>query len=118
MEQESITNQVLTHHLIAFGNNDLDEIMKDYTEESEVFSLSGPLKGLVSIREFFKAFFTIIPSGSTFEMKQLSIKNNLAYIVWTSESPVAKIPVGTDTFLIEGDKIKYHTVADYRITNN
>lgn len=118
MEQETITNQVLTHHLIAFGNNDLEEIMKDYTEESEVFTPSGPLKGLEAIRAFFEAFFKAIPTGSAFEMKQLSVKNNLAYIVWTSESPVAKIPVGTDTFFLDGDRIKYHTVADYRLTNN
>lgn len=25
-------NEVLQHHLTAFGNNDLDEILKDYTE--------------------------------------------------------------------------------------
>ncbi|WP_185974359.1 hypothetical protein [Litoribacter populi] len=30
---ESATSDILTHHLTAFGNNDLDEIMKDYTEE-------------------------------------------------------------------------------------
>ncbi|MBG6234030.1 ketosteroid isomerase-like protein [Pedobacter sp. CAN_A7] len=118
MEIKEITSQVLTHHLTAFGSNDLDEIMKDYTEDSVLFTPTGPLSGLAAIRNFFEAFFFAIPTGSAFEMIQLSVKDHVAYIVWTSESSIAKIPVGTDTFILEGDKIKYHTVADYRLNNN
>lgn len=46
--------QVLTHHLIAFGNNDLDEIMKDYAEASVVMTPNGTVKGLAAIRKFFE----------------------------------------------------------------
>ena len=113
--KENIANQVLTHHLTAFGNNDLDEIMKDYTDKSVVFTPSGPLNDLTTIRKFFEEFFAAIPTGSAFEMKQMTVRDNVAYIVWSSQSSVARIPVGTDTFFLEGDKIKYHTVADYRI---
>ena len=112
---ETLTSLVLTHHLTAFGNNDLDGIMKDYTEESELFTPNGSLKGLAEIRKFFEAFFIAIPTGSTFEMQQLTLSGELAYIVWASESAAAKIPLGTDTFLFDGDKIKFHTVADYRL---
>jgi hypothetical protein len=42
---DTITKDVLMHHLTAFGNNDLSEIMKDYTNESEVHTPVGPLKG-------------------------------------------------------------------------
>lgn len=107
--------QVLTHHLTAFGNNDLDEIMKDYTEASVVMTPSGTVKGLAAIRKFFEDFFAVIPTGSAFGMKQKSIEDNVAYITWNSESADIKIPIGTDTFVLEGDKIMYHTVADYRI---
>lgn len=48
-------------------------------------------------------------------MKQKTIEGNVAYIAWASESGSDKIPMGTDTFVFEGDKIQYHTVADYRI---
>jgi ketosteroid isomerase-like protein len=113
--KESITQQVLTHHLNAFGNNDLEEILKDYTEESQVLTMTGPLKGLAAIRQFFADFFTAIPTGSTFAMQQLTVIDQVAYIAWTSESAVAKIPLGTDTFFLEDDKIRIHTVADYRI---
>jgi hypothetical protein len=37
METEQITAEsVFQHHLEALGNNDLDELMKDYTEHSEL----------------------------------------------------------------------------------
>jgi len=112
---EEITKQVLTHHLTAFGNNDLDEIMKDYTEQSEVLTPAGPLKDLAAIRQFFADYFLAIPTGSAFELIQLTTTRNVAYVAWASESANVRIPIGTDTFFLEGDKIRFHTVADYRV---
>ena len=112
---ETVTSAILMHHLTAFGNNDLEEIMKDYTEESEVLTPAGPLKGLAAIHKFFEDFFKAIPTGSAFEMKQLIETGSVAYIAWASESSDTKIPMGTDTFFLEGDKIRVHTVADYRL---
>jgi len=114
---DTITNDVLMHHLTAFGNNDLDEIMKDYTEQSQVLTPDGPLKSLDAIRKFFADYFFTIPVGSTFEMKQLIVSDNIAYIVWTSKSQVVEIPLGTDTFFFEGNKIRLHTVAAYKQPN-
>lgn len=107
--------QILMHHLIAFGDNNLDEILKDYTEQSIVMTPNGTLKGLAEISTFFKDFFEAIPTGSAFSMQQKIIEGNVAYIAWASKSNKAKIPMGTDTFVFEGDKIQYHTVADYRL---
>jgi ketosteroid isomerase-like protein len=107
--------QVLIHHLTAFGNNDLSEILKDYDEASQILTPDGVVKGLSGIQKFFEDFFSAIPTGSAFEMKQKIIVDNIAYILWTSESATTKFPVGTDTFVFDGDRIQYHTVADYRI---
>jgi ketosteroid isomerase-like protein len=106
--------QTLMHHLIAFGDNNLDEILKDYTEKSVIMTPNGSIKGLSEIREFFAAFFTVIPTGSSFTMKQKTIVGNVAYILWSSESSSTKISTGTDTFVFDGNKIQYHTVADDR----
>jgi ketosteroid isomerase-like protein len=111
--QEVTTREVLNHHLTAFGGNDLDEILKDYTEESQVLTPAGPLKGLAAIHTFFGDFFAQIPTGSEFEMQQLSVVDNVAYILWNSKSAVATIPLGTDSFFLEDDKIRLHTVASY-----
>jgi len=113
---EALTNEVLIHHLTAFGNNDLEEILKDYTEESQVWTPNGPLKGLAAISQFFADYFVAIPTGSAFTMKQLTVSHHVGYVAWASDSAIAQIPMGTDTFFLEGDKIKFHTVADYRIT--
>lgn len=112
---DTTIEQTLTHHLIAFGNNNLDEIIKDYTEQSVIMTPSGTIKGLTEIRQFFKDFFKVIPRGSHFEMKQKNIEGNVAYIAWASKSKITEIPMGTDTFVFDGDKIQYHTVADYRL---
>jgi hypothetical protein len=108
---ETITTAVLQHHLTAFGANNLDEIMKDYTEASEVLTPEGPLKGLLAIRQFFADYFVAIPAGSAFDMKRLTVTGNAAYIVWTSDSDFASIPLGTDSFFLENGKIRLHTVA-------
>lgn len=79
--QEVTTREVLNHHLTAFGGNDLNEILKDYTEDSQVLTPDGPLQGLTAIRTFFEDFFAQIPTGSEFEMKQLNVVDNVAYIL-------------------------------------
>lgn len=117
--QNSITNDVLMHHLTAFGNNNLAEIMLDYTEDSEVLTSDGSIKGLSAIAAFFSDLFKSIPTGSDFEMKQLTVAENIAHIIWSSESAVATIPFGTDTFVLENGKIRFHTVsADVKLKNS
>jgi len=107
----TITNVILMHHLTAFGENNHDEIMKDYDEESEILTLDGSIKGLKAIGAFFTQMFVMIPKGCFFEMKKLSVTDHVAHIIWASKSDVVSIPFGTDTFIIEDGKIKVHTVA-------
>lgn len=109
------TEEILIQHLTAFGNNDLDAIVSDYTEESLIFTSKGIIRGLKNIRQFFTEFFEVIPKGSEFGMVQKIVEDYVAYIVWNSDSKIAKIPLGTDSFVFEDGKIKYHMVADYRI---
>ena len=42
------TEATLGHHLGAFGAGDVDEIMRDYTEDSAIITPDGPLRGLFS----------------------------------------------------------------------
>jgi hypothetical protein len=111
---ERVTKTILKHHLTGFGDNNLAEIMLDYTEESTVLTDKGALKGLDKIQQFFEEMFGLIPTGSHFEMKKLTISGNAAHIIWASKSAIADIPFGTDTFIIENDKIKVHTVSAYK----
>ena len=105
------TEEVLKHHLTAFGNNDIDGIMLDYTAQSVILCDKGEVKGLANIREFLVELFGLIPAGCQFEMKHLIITNRAAQIIWSSKSSAADISFGTDTFIIEHGKIMIHTVA-------
>lgn len=110
---EIATKEVLMHHLKAFGNNNLDEIMLDYSEQSTILCNEGAVKGLDKIRQFFENMFGLIPTGSHFDMNQLTISDNAAHIIWASKSATADISFGTDTFIIENDKIIIHTVSAF-----
>ena len=105
------TEEILIHHVSAFMETDVDEIMKDFTETSEVLTPQGALKGLNVIRSFFEETFKIVPKGSTLEVKQQIIRDNIAYIVWSGESSFVSIPLGTDTFIMENDKIAFQILA-------
>lgn len=113
--KQTKAQEVLNHHLSAFLNADLNEMMKDYTEDSELLTPNGPLKGLNSISNFFAEAFKIVPKGSAFEMKQMIIRDDILYLAWSCDSSFVSIPLGTDSFIIENDKILYQTLAAHII---
>ena len=116
MESTNDTQQILQHHLTAFSENNIEEIIKDYTEESFLYTPDGKLTGLAQIRSFFMEVFKLFPSGKTkLDIRQLITENDKAYIVWNSDSPAAEISLGTDSFEIQGSKIKWQTLAAHII---
>lgn len=112
---ETKTQEVVTRHLTAFNNADVDEILKDFTEDSELLTPDGTLKGLTIIRSFYGEVFKMVPKGSALEIKQMMIRGNVAYVAWTCESSLVTIPIGADTFIVENDKIKYQTLGAHII---
>lgn len=113
METMEITAETtFQHHLEALGNNDLDELMKDYTEHSELWTPNGEMVGLEAISSFFSYAFTLLPKGnSNFELKKMTTKGNKVYIIWTADSPVVNVPFATDCFEINDGKITWQTTA-------
>jgi len=99
------TEEILNHHVSAFVETDVDEIMKDYTERSELLTPQGPVSGLKAIRSWFEEIFNAFPEGSRFDLKQTITRDNVEYIVWSGESPFVSVPFGVDTFILENDKI-------------
>ena len=107
------TAEVLDHHLAAFGAADVDEVMIDYADEAVLYTPDGPVRGAAAIREVFtKIFADVFPRvGSTLEMRQRFAEGDVAYIVWSAETPTARVPIGTDTFVVRNGKIVVHTFA-------
>ena len=106
------TQQILEHHLKAFGDGDLEGILEDYTEESILFTPDGLLRGPGEIRVLFEAFFAeFAKPGASFEMKKQIVEGETAYIVWSAETADNVYELATDTFVVRGGKIVTQTLA-------
>ena len=107
------TEKLLTHHLQAFGEGNVDAVMEDYREDSVLITPDGALNGLAEIRPLFENFLSnVLPPGSTdFVMKQQVIQGEIAYILWSASSSTHNIPMATDTFVIRDGKIVAQTFA-------
>ena len=107
------TEDVLNHHLQAFGAGDIEETMKDYTDDSVLMTADGRLTGRAAIREAFEGFYDGLFKPGTYEftMDRLDTEGEVAFIVWHSSHDNAQVPLGTDTFFIREGKISVQTFA-------
>jgi hypothetical protein len=109
---EEKTKEVLGHHWMAFQNNDLEETMKDYTDESVLITPNATFKGLEEIRNnFINAFRAFPKDSSTFNLDKSVVVNDVGYILWNSKTPVFNLRYATDTFIIRNGKIIRQTYA-------
>jgi ketosteroid isomerase-like protein len=105
------TREVFEHHFQAFQDQDMDEMMADYSEESVVVTAGGVYKGLDEIEGMFEAFFDEF-SGEYFTKPQEEvIEGDVAFFTWKADTPENFYEFGTDTFIIIDDVIQYQTVA-------
>jgi len=96
------TRQVLDHHMTAFESGDLEEVLKDYTDQSVLIEPNGTHKGIDALRSFFSGLFDGIfePGSYDFIMDRSTTEGEVAYIVWRSEGRRADVSLGTDTFVV------------------
>ena len=106
------TQEVLEHHLQAFGAGDLDGILDDYTEKSIIITPDGVRRNREEMSEFFSMLFAeFAKPGMSFSMDQQVADGDIAYIRWTAETADNVYELGTDTFLIRDGKIVTQTFA-------
>ena len=104
--------RVFQHHLEALGKNDMDELMKDYAGQSELWTPDGAIVGLEAISSFYSYAFTLFPKGKTeLEIKKMIVKANKVYVVWTADSPLVNVSFATDSFEIKEGKILWQSTA-------
>ena len=105
------TNAVLDHHLAAFSAGDIDEILKDYTDESTVITPDTTYKGRQAIHSFFGDLFSGLLKPGTYDFTQdtRKIEGDVAYSVWHANSAAANIPLATDTWVVRDGKIATQT---------
>lgn len=107
------TEDVINHHLASFAAGDVEETLKDFTEESVLITPEGVIAGMDALREAFEDFYSGLfrPGTYTFEMDRVEIHGDVGYIVWHSSNEGAEVPLGTDTFVVEDGKIAVQTFA-------
>ena len=106
------TQQVLDHHLQAFGTGDLDGILEDYTSGSIIIEPDGVHRSREEMSAFFSTLFAeFAKPGMTFSMDQQVVDGEIAYIRWSAETADNTYELGTDTFLIRDGKIVAQTFA-------
>ena len=105
------TEQVLDHHLSAFGVG-IDEIMKDYTDDSVVIAPEGTYRGLGEIRAFYQGFLDNFPAEAcdSFQILRSELIGDVAYQTWDARPFIL---LGTDTLVIRDGKIAYQTYASH-----
>ena len=103
------TEATLGRHLQAFGRG-VDEIMRDYTNDSVLFTPDGPLAGLQAIRAFFDGFLRSSPPEllRAMTVTRQDVRGDVAYIMWKAEP---FIPLATDTFVVRDGKILAQSFA-------
>ena len=109
---EDKTKEVLDHHWKAFIENNLKEVMADYTEESVLITPDKTFKGLDEIRKNFEDAYKKFPKDkTTFQLNKSVIDRDVAYILWQAKTPNFNLTYATDTFIIRNGKIITQTYA-------
>lgn len=111
-QEDQTTLEVLEHHLKYCNAANLEETLKDYSDEAVLINMGGPKRGLDEIMAFFaESMTTCLPAETKYESIHKYIDGEMAYTVWKADSPFYRIPYGTDTFIIRCGKIVQQTFA-------
>jgi ketosteroid isomerase-like protein len=106
------TDAVLDHHLEAFANQDLEETLVDYVDESIVVTNMGVSRGLDEIEALFAGLFEeFSQEGTTIEVDDTIVEGDFAYLLWHAETPDNVYEFCTDTFYIPDGTIEFQTFA-------
>jgi ketosteroid isomerase-like protein len=106
------TDAVLDHHLEAFANQDLEETVLDYADESIVVTNMGVSRGLDEIEELFAGLFEeFSQEGTIIEVDDTIVEGDFAYLLWHAETPDNVYEFCTDTFYIPEGTIEFQTFA-------
>lgn len=114
--QEKSTAEVHDHHHQAFLDQNVEEIIKDYDEESILITPDGNLhKGVEEIRNTFEIAFTqIFPSEMDLQLIKKTTDEGIVFLLYSlsnAETGETVWKFASDTFIIENGKIKYQTVV-------
>lgn len=108
----STTESVLDHHWKAFGEQDLEATLEDYTDESVVVTQADVFRGREEIEGLFEGMFAEFSDSETsITLEERIVEGDFGYIVWQAETPDNDYEFATDTFYIPDGEIVFQTFA-------
>jgi hypothetical protein len=111
LSSESTTKKVLDHHLSAFADG-VNEILRDYDDNSTIVTPEKTFRGLNEIAGFFKAFLDNADPAfwPAFKIKTMSTTGEIAYLAWEAKPWVT---LATDTLYVKDGKISVQTFTSF-----
>ncbi|WP_409435603.1 nuclear transport factor 2 family protein [Mycobacterium sp. SMC-14] len=101
--------EIFDHHLQALLARDVDELLADYTDESELITAAGVARGSSGIRAAFSQLSAAL-ADATFEIKSQTYSGTVLLLEWTLDAPDSRVD-GVDTFLFGDDSIRVQTIS-------
>ena len=111
--QVATTEAVLKHHLDQIFARNVEGIMRDYSDESVIFTPQGVHKGLEQIRAFFNYGVTNVLTPEVIgaiKIARQEVDGDFAYIFYSAPP---KILMASDSFCIRDGKIQMQGFAGY-----
>lgn len=107
------TEEVVNGHLEAFGKQDMEAMLADYTDDSIFLLPDGRvLHGPAEIKPLVEQFFAeFAKPGMSFEMQTMTFEGEVGYIVWKAETADNVYETASDTFIVRDGKIATQTMA-------
>ena len=100
---------VMQHHTQALMSGNLDELVKDYTRDSVLFTPMETFKGPESIKGAFAALAQMLSPEAlaNFKVTRQEIQGEYVYVLWTA---LPTFPSAGDTFHVRDGKIIMQSV--------
>ena len=115
-KQEQLTHDTFNRHVAAFCAAKLHDVLDDFAQDAVVITPDGVFEGRDAIRTVYEGLlheFGSITNGDSpgISVDVLHIRDNTLFITWHAESLHHVFDFGTDTFVMEGSKIRRQTIA-------
>jgi ketosteroid isomerase-like protein len=107
---DATIEQVMQHHEAALLSGNLDELAKDYTEDSVLITPIETYRGRESIKSAFGALMKMLTpeAMANFKVTKQEIQGEYVYLLWTA---APTFPFAGDTFHIHNGKIMMQSVV-------
>ena len=107
------THAIMEHQSSAFVAGSADEIIKDFADDAVLITPDVVHRGRAAIHAVYSDLFAGLfkPDTYDFTMNAEHIEGDVAYIAWRASCASAEVPLGTDTFVVQGGKIVAQTMT-------